>query len=391
MNFERIYLDNAATTALRPDVADAMRAASADGEYNPSSLHAEGRRARALLDAARERVASVLGAARSEIIFTSSGTEANNEALFGVARLLPRGAHFVTAGTEHLAVLEPLESLRRDGFEVTLVPVGPDGLVEPAAFAAALRPTTRLATVMYANNEIGTVQPIATLGRIAREQGVFFHTDAVQAPEWLSLDVNELEVDLLSLSAHKFGGPKGVGLLYVRRGVPIASILYGGSQEFGRRPGTENVVGIAGLATALELAVAERSAQCRRVGALRDRLEAGIRTGIDDVRINGARRSRLPNVSNVSFGGIDSAALLIALDLAGVAVAAGSACTSGVPGPSHVIAALGLEQHWCTGAIRFSLGRATSSDEIERVVAMLPAIMADLRRPVAQVGGGWVD
>ena len=257
-------------------------------------------------------------------------------------------------------------------------------------FASALQPNTVLASVMYANNEVGTVQPIAELAAIARQRGVFFHTDAVQAPSWLSIDVGELGVDLLALSAHKCHGPKGVGLLYVRAGVPMASILYGGGQEFGRRAGTQNVAGIAGMARALELAALERNEQNGRVAALRDRLEAGICATIPDVRINGAA-PRLANNLNVSFAGIESRTLLIALDLAEIAVSAGSACTSGDLEPSHVLAAMDLESPWREGAIRFSLGAGTTPSQIDTVLGTLPRLVVDLRRPAVQVRGDWVD
>jgi cysteine desulfurase len=381
VNSDRIYLDNAATTPLRVEVVDAMREALVDSNYNPSSLHAEGRRARAVLDGARERIASLLGAARSEISFTAGGTEAANQALLGAARTSPRGSHVVASGIEHHAVLSALDQLNDEGYETTLLPVSRDGLVKSEEFAAALRPTTVLASVMYANNEIGTVQPIAELAAIARERGVLFHTDAVQTPSWLSIDVRALGIDLLSLSGHKCHGPKGVGTLYVRRGVPILPIVYGGGQEFGRRSGTENVLGIAGFARALELAVGEQPEQRRRVGKLRDRLETGIRTTIPEIRVNGSTHARLPNNLNVSFAGCDATALLIALDLAGIAVSAGSACASGSVKPSHVLAALGVEPVWSRGAIRFSLGSTTSSAEIERTLEVLPALVQDLRRP----------
>lgn len=357
-----------------------MRDAFADTNFNPSSLHAEGRRARAVLDAARDRIAALLGAARNEITFTASGTEAANQALLGVAGTAPRGAHVVATAIEHRAVLCALDRLRDQGYETTVLPVDDDGGVDHAAFAAALRPTTILASVMYANNEIGTVQPIAELAAIARERGVFFHTDAVQAPSWLAIDVRKLGVDLLSLSAHKCQGPKGVGMLYVRQGVPIAPIIHGGGQEFGRRSGTENVPGIVGLTRALELATDERSQASRRIGILRDRLETGIQAAIPDVRINGRRAGRVANNLNASFGGVDSVALLIALDLAGIAVSAGSACASGALAPSHVLAALGLDARWQRGVVRFSLGAGTSSADIDRTLAVLPAIVGNLRQ-----------
>lgn len=379
MNFQRIYLDHAATTPLRPEVTEAMHEALVNSNYNPSSLHDEGRRARALLEGARERVAAVLGASRNEITFTSGGTESNNVALFGVARAAPPGARFVASTIEHHSVLAPLERLRDEGYQVSFLAADSDGLIEPASFAAALGRPALLASIMYANNEIGTVQPIAELAAIARRRGVLFHTDAVQAPAWLSLDVRKLGVDLLSLSAHKFGGPRGVGILYVRHGVPIAPILLGGGQEFGRRSGTENILGAVGMAQALELAAAERPDRSREVAQLRDLLEAGIRSVIPEVTVNGAAAPRLANNLNVSFSGADSAAMLIALDLAGIAAAAGSACASGALEPSHVLEAIGLPEPSRKGAIRFSLGKSTTPAEIERVVGLLPAIVANLR------------
>ena len=380
VNSKRIYLDNAATTPLRSEVAQAMREAPFDINFNPSSLHAEGRRAAGVLDAARARVAAVLGAARKEIVFTSSGTEANNLAILGVLRARGPGARLVTTAFEHRAVLEAAERARAEGFAVTSLGVGGEGFVDVGEFAEALRPQTALASIVYANNEIGTVQPLAELARIARERGVLFHTDAVAAPHWLPLDVHELGVDLLSLSAHKCGGPKGVGALYVRRGVPVAPLLYGGGQEFGLRPGTQNLAGIAGMTEALELAAREREAQSQRVSTLRDRLESAVQAAISGIRVNGAA-PRLPNLLNISFAGLDSSSLLIALDLAGVAVSAGSACASGSPEPSHVIKALRTGEEWERGAMRFSLGISTTDEEVERVVELLPRLVADLRRP----------
>jgi cysteine desulfurase len=375
VNSRRIYLDHAATTALRPEVVEAMRDAAADADYNPSSLHAEGRRARAALEAARRRVADALGAQRREITFTGGGTEANNEALFGAARAAQPGASFVSTAIEHHAVLGPLERLGEEGFGVRLLAVASDGRLDPAEFARALDRPVTLASVMYANNEIGTVQPIAELAAIARGRGTLFHTDAVQAPSWLPLDVRELGVDLLSLSAHKFGGPRGVGVLFVREGAAIAPFVLGGGQEFGRRSGTENIVGAAGMARALELAVAERAGASGRVAELRDSLERGIAAAVADVRVNGAGAERLANSLSVTFAGVEPAAALIALDLAGVAVSAGSACTSGTPQRSHVLEAIGVD----AGAIRFSLGPRTTQAEIERVLELLPPIVAGLR------------
>ncbi len=377
----RIYLDYAAASPLRDEVAERARIVNVDAGFNPSSPHAEGRRARALLDAARDRVAACIGAVRSEVTFAGSGTEADNLALLGVMRAIGPPGHVVASATEHHAIVRALDRLRDEGFTASVVPVEADGRVHPERFARALTPQTKLASVMYANNEIGTVQPVAELARIARERGVLFHTDAIAAASWLPLDVAELGVDLLSLSAHKFGGPAGVGILFARSGVPIVPIHYGGAQEAGRRPGSENVAGNVAAAFALELAVGERRGRSEHAAALRDRLEAGIIAAIPGVRVNGAGAPRLPNMLNVSFDAVESEALLIALDLEGIAASAGSACTSGALEPSHVLLALGLPKRWRTGAIRFSLGTATGASEIDRVLAILPRLVASLRRP----------
>ncbi len=374
----RIYLDNAATTPLRREVVDAMDEARADA-YNPSSIHAEGRRARARLDDARDRVAACLGVSRKEIAFTGSGTESDNAAILGAVRASGRKGHVLASAIDHHAVLHALDALAAEGHEVELLPVDDRGAVDPAAFAAALRPATILASVFYANNEIGTVSPVAELARIARERGVLFHTDAVQAPGWLPLDAASLGADLLSISAHKFEGPKGVGALYIRSGVLLEPIVHGGGQEFGRRSGTENVIGVVGLARALELAVGGQTERAERVARLRDRLESGIRSTIADVRFNGSGGARLPGNSNVSFAGAGSEELLLQLDLHGVAVSAGSACTSGAIEPSHVIAALGIGPRWCSGPIRFSLGRTTTEEEIDRVLELLPGVVANVQ------------
>jgi cysteine desulfurase len=375
---ERIYLDHAATTPAAPGVVEAMLPYF-EG-YNPSSVHAEGRRARAALDDARDRVAALLGVARKEIVFSASGSEADTHAILGAARNgRERGNHIVSTAIEHHAVLHALDALAREGFEITTLPVDRRGVVDVERFEAALRTTTILATVMYANNEIGTIQPIAQLAAIAHGRGILFHTDAVQAPEWTTVRPHELGVDLLSLSAHKFYGPKGVGLLYVREGVDIGVLIHGGGQEFGRRAGTENVAGIVGFARALEAASAGLSERSARVAFLRDRLEAEVRVRIADVRVNGAGAVRLPNITNLSFAGVDSEAMLMALDLAGIAASAGSACTSGVLEPSHVIRALEIDPRWHRGPLRFSLGDGTTTQEIERLLTVLPGIVDDLR------------
>jgi len=351
----------------------------ADAGHNPSSLHAEGRRARAALDSARDSVAAALGVGRKEIAFVGSGSEGDNQAILGAARANPHKRHLVSTAIEHHAVLHALDALRDDGYEISLLEVDERGLVDPKGFAAALRPDTLLASVMLANNELGVIQPIEELSAIARERGVLMHTDAVQAAAWLPIRPRDLGVDLLTLSAHKFYGPKGVGMLYVREGVRVAPLVYGGGQEFGRRSGTENIPGIVGLARALELARAGQPERSARIGALRDRLETGILEGLQEVRVNGAGAPRLPNISNVSFAGVDSEAVLVALDLEGIAVSAGSACTSGALEPSHVIAALGTDARWQQGVIRFSLGYSTTQEQIDRLLEVLPGIVSRLR------------
>ena len=383
---QRIYLDNAATTPVRPEVIDAMLPHFGQNGYNASSVHAEGRAARAALDDARDRVARCLGARSKEIVFTGGGSEADNLALIGVAHALrSRGRHLVSTTVEHHAVLHALEALRDEGWEVTLLAVDGEGRVSPEVFATALRADTVLASVMYVNNEIGTIQPIPQLAALARERGVLFHTDAVQAAAYLPLDVTALGVDLLSLAAHKFYGPKGTGLLYVRDGTPITPIIHGGSQEFAKRAGTENVAGIVGMASALELALDERTGVAGRIGTLRDGFETRVLQRIPDVRVNGGQAMRAPHISNLSFLGVSSEQLLMRLDLEGIAVSAGSACASGAVEPSHVIAALGLPEEWMRGVIRFSLGRATRPSDIDRAAEVLEQAVSDLRSisPVA--------
>lgn len=375
----RIYLDHAATTPVRPEVLEAMLPYFAHAGHNPSSLHAEGRRARAGLDDARDRVASILDVPRKTITFTGSGSESDNQAIIAVARALRgRGRHIISSVIEHHAVLHALDALRDEGFDVTLLPVDSRGLVDVDAFSAAIHEDTVLATIMLANNEIGTIQPIAQLAAIARARGVLFHTDAVQAAPWIDVGPGTLGVDMLSISAHKFYGPKGVGVLYAREGIPLQPLVFGGGQEFGRRSGTENVPGIVGLAAALDLAVRERAQNASRVETLRDRLEARLKA-LEDVRINGEGAPRLPNNCNASFAGIDSESMLVGLDLEGVAVSAGSACTSGALEPSHVIAALGIEPRWHQGVIRFSLGAGTMDAEIERAGSLVAHLASEMR------------
>ncbi len=377
---KRIYLDHAATTPVHPDVLAEMLPFFTDSGHNPSSLHAEGRRARAGLDRARDRVAAALGVGRKEITFVGSGSEADNQALVGAARAnRARGAHIVSTQIEHHAVLHALDALRDEGFAITLLPVDERGLVDPMAFERALRDDTILASVVHANNELGVIQPIAALAAAARARGVLFHTDAVQAGAWIDVHPRELGVDLLSLSAHKFYGPKGVGVLYVRDGVALQPLVYGGGQEFGRRSGTENVAGVVGLAAALERTVATAPERAARIGRLRDRFEAALRAHVSAIRVNGADAPRLPNISNISFDGLDSEELLLRFDLEGIAVSAGSACTSGVLEPSHVIAALNIDPRWQRGVIRFSLGEGTTEEEIDRVLEVVPRMSEELQ------------
>jgi len=380
---DRIYLDNAATTTVRPEALEAMLPLLRGG-YNASSLHAEGRAARAALDDARETVAAVLGAAPREVVFTGGGSEADVLAIAGAARAArPRGRRVITVATEHHAVLHAVDGLEGAGWDVVRLPVDRRGLVDADAFAAALTPETTLASVMLVNNETGVIQDVASLAGIARERGVLFHTDAVQAAGWLPLDVAALGVDLLSLSAHKLHGPKGVGALYVRRGTPLEPLIVGGGQEHGLRAGTEDVAGIAGFAAALALADAERPEAAARVGALRDRLEAAILRAIPRVLVNGAGAPRQPAILSAAFAGVPSDALLIRLDLEGIAASAGSACAAGSLEPSHVIAALGVDDAYRLGAIRFSLSRTTTENDVDAVIARLPGLVADVRTPLA--------
>jgi cysteine desulfurase len=377
-----IYLDHAATTPLDTHVLEVMQPAMRECYGNPSSMHRAGRAALHALDEARDTVAGVLGARGREIIFTASGSEADNLAIKGVAleqRQRGRGQHLIVSAIEHHAVLHAAEYLQREGFDLTLLPVDADGLVRPDDLRAALRPDTVLVSIMYANNEIGTLQPLAELGGICREQGVPFHTDAVQAAGLLPLNVDALQVDLLTLAAHKFYGPKGVGALYVRRGTPLLPQLHGGGQERQRRAGTENVPAIVGLAAALQLAEERRADYAAHCAALRDHLIDGVLRQIPDTRLNGHRTQRLPNNANLSFGGVDAESLLLLLDQEGIYVSSGSACTSGALDPSHVLLALGLSPEEAGSSARFSVGRGTSAADIALVLEVLPRIVAQLR------------
>lgn len=383
----RIYLDNAATTPVSAPVLAAMMPYFESA--NPSSLHAEGRAARAALEGARATVARNLGAKPREIVFTGGGSEADNLAICGAARAIRARDgrdRVVTVATEHDAVLRAVETLGDEGFHVTILGVDGDGRLDPAQFARALGPRTALASVMLANNEIGTIAPIAELARLARAQGVVFHTDAVQAPGRLGLDVEELGIDLLTLSAHKCSGPKGVGALYVRAGTPLASLVVGGGQEAGRRAGTENVAGIVGFATAFELANRDWAVEAKRLAALRVGFEASCLAAIPRVRVNAAGGPRLPNVTSLAFEGVAAAELLVLLDLAGFAISSGSACAAGSTTPSHVIAALGVPAWVGAGTVRISLGASTREQDVAALAKMLPVTVAALRVDIGDLG-----
>jgi cysteine desulfurase len=374
-----IYLDNAATTTARPEVIEAM-VPLLGGGYNPSSAHAHGRAARAALDDARAAVARVLGAAPREIVFTGGGSEADVLAIVGAAKARAAdGKHVITTVFEHHAVLHAFDVLEAEGWSVTRLPVGADGLVDPAAVGAALRPGTTLVSVMLGNNEVGTIQPLAEIAALAHAAGALVHTDAVATAGYLKLDMGSLDVDLLTLSAHKFNGPKGVGVLFVRRGTPVTPQIVGGGQEHGLRSGTENLAGVAGLARALVLADAERTETLARVTALRDRLQAGIAAVVPDTLVLGQAAPRLPHILSIGFPGQPSDALLMALDLEGVSASAGSACAAGSLEPSHVVAALGIAPEYATGVLRFSLGRSTTEADIDGAVAVVGRVVGRMQ------------
>jgi len=376
----RIYLDHAATTPTRPEVLEAMRPWFTDMYGNPSSIHSEGRDANEAIEAARETVASHLGARPEEIVFTSGGTEADNYAIEGtVYALEDRGKHFVTAKIEHHAVLETGEFLETRGFGVTVVGVDKEGRVDPEDIRRSITPDTTLVSVMHANNEVGTIQPIAEIAEICRERGIPFHTDAVQTVGHIPTKVDDLGVDLLSLSAHKFHGPKGVGALYVRRGTKLVRFLHGGAQEEGRRASTQNVPGIVGLAEALDLAAAELEPEAKRLAGLRDDLWRGIDENSDNVYLNGHPTERLPNNLNFSIEGIEGEATLLALDIEGISASTGSACSSGSLEASHVTLALGMSPELARASIRMSLGLYTTAEDITHVIGILSPIIDRLR------------
>jgi cysteine desulfurase len=376
----RIYLDYNATTPVDPSVLDAMLPYFAETFGNASSIHSPGQRARGAVDGARASVAALLGAKNSEIVFTSGGTESDNLALFGVvgASQEPR-KHIITTAIEHHAVLNSAQALEKLGAAVTYIPVGREGVVDLADIRRAITPETILISVMHANNELGTIQPIEEISRIAAAAKVLFHCDAVQTAGKLPLDVNRLGVDLLSVSAHKMYGPKGAGALYVRSGTPLEPQFHGGHHERDRRPGTENVPGIVGLGRAAELARKSLMTDCARITSLRNRLEEALLAACADARVNGKPAQRVPNTSNISFHAAGGEALVIALDLQGIACSTGAACSSGAVGPSHVLIAIGLSPDQARSSLRFSLGRTTTPAEIDQVIAVIPQAVERLR------------
>jgi cysteine desulfurase len=377
----RIYFDHNATTPVDPAVVEVVARTLAEEYGNASSVHHFGQKAKGVLDDARSAVAALVGGEPSELVFTSGGTEADNFALRGVAEALePTGRkHLISTTIEHEAVLVTLKALARRGWKVTLLPVDASGIVEPAALAGAITDDTALVSVMHANNEVGTVQPVAELARIAHAKGALVHTDAVQSIGKLPVDVRALGVDFLALSAHKFNGPKGAGALWIKRGARITSILTGGKHERSRRAGTENVPAIAGLGAAARLALAKLPTEGPRVAALRNRLEEQILARVGGTAINGAREPRVPNTTNISFEGIEAESLLIALDLEGLAVSTGSACSSGTLEPSHVLRAMGLPTHRTQNSIRFSLGAGNTDEQVDYLLETLPGVVGKLR------------
>src|SRR6266478_1990287 len=389
----RVYLDHNATTAVEPEVLDAMLP-YLSGEFgNAASIHTFGQKARAAVETAREQVAALIGARPQEIVFTSGGTEADNHAIFGVVAALVswpviRSAnpvaiahlkHIITSSIEHEAVLNTCQALEKQGVAVTYLLVDRNGLISPTAVRRAIRKETVLITVMHANNELGTVQPLEEIGRIAADADVYFHTDAVQSAGKLPIDVNALRLDLLSLSGHKFYAPKGIGALYIRGGTRLQQLLYGGHHQRGFRPGTENVAGIVGMGKAAELARKSLAEDEARISALRDRLEEGLLSRVPQSRANGARAPRTPNTTNIMFPGIEGEALVIALDLKGLACSTGAACSSGAVEPSHVLTAIGLTADEARASLRFSLGRHTTASEIDFALQIVPAAVEQLR------------
>ena len=378
----RIYLDHNATTPVDPTVVELVSDVLCNQFGNASSVHAFGQTAKALVDEARSAVATLLGTGPQEIVFTSGGTESDNLAIRGVAEAMAptKRRHLIASAIEHEAVLNTFKALAKRGWTTSLLPVDARGVVDPTALEDALTEDTALVSVMHVNNEIGTLQPIAQLAELAHSRGALFHTDAVQSVGKLRFDVAELGVDLLALSAHKLNGPKGVGALWVRRGARLVSSMTGGRQERNRRAGTENVPGIAGLGQAARQATAKLDREPARLGALRDRLESGILNSVSGTVVNGDVDERVANTTNISFNRVEAESLLIALDLEGIAVSTGSACSSGTLEPSHVLRAMGFSPHRAQNSIRFSVGLGNTEEEIDRVVDVMPRVVDKLRQ-----------
>lgn len=374
-----IYADNAATTALAPEVLASMMPYLTEQYGNPSSIYSLGQQSKTAIEDARERIAAVFHAEKSEIYFTASGTEADNWAIKGAARAnRNKGNHIISTQIEHHAVLHSLQSLEKEGFEVTYLSVDQDGLISLDELKNAIKDTTILISVMYANNEIGTIEPIAEIGTIARENGILFHTDAVQAAGHVAIDINELHVDMMSISAHKFYGPKGVGALYIRKGTKIENLIDGGAQENKRRAGTENVAGIVGMATALELASKNRLENAKKIRQLRDALIDGL-LEIPYCRLNGSKETRLDNNVNISFQFVEGESILLKLNANGICASSGSACTSGSLDPSHVLLAIGLPHEIAHGSTRYTLSEKNTKDDIEYIIETTKKVIQQLR------------
>ena len=379
----RIYFDHNATTPVDPTVLEAMLPFLSADFGNASSIHTYGQRARAAVETAREQVAALINARPQEIVFTSGGTESDNHAIFGVTQALPApraGAHVITSSIEHEAVLNSCQALEKLGVALTYLPVSRDGVIDPGDIQKAIRPETVLITVMHANNELGVVQPLGEIGQIAAEHKIAFHTDAVQSIGKISVDVRAFRVDLLSLSGHKLYAPKGIGAIYIKSGTRLRQLLFGGHHQRGLRPGTENVAGIVALGKAAAIGRQALAEDATRISALRDRLEQKILSRIPDCRINGLSAPRTPNTSNITFSGIEGEALVIALDLRGLACSTGAACSSGAVEPSHVLTAIGLPAAEARASLRFSLGRHTTDAEVDVALELIPAAVAQLRR-----------
>lgn len=377
---KRSYLDYAATTPMRPEVAEAMRPYFTESFGNPSTIYSYGLEAKAAVEAARTKVARLINAREEEIVFTSGGTEADNYALTGTAYAAEgKKDHVITSAVEHHAILETTKFLEKRGFKVTYLPVDKYGLVNPDDVKKAITPKTLLISVMHANNEIGTIEPVEQIGNVAREAGVYFHTDAVQTAGHIPVDVDKIGASLLSISAHKLYGPKGVGILYIRKGTRITPLIHGGEQEKRRRAGTENVPGIVGLGTAAELAQGELEQEIVRLKQLRDKLVQGIKAKITDVHFNGHPEKRLPNNVNICVAYVEGESMALNLDLEGVCASTGSACSSATLEPSHVLSAIGIPPEISHGSLRFTIGKWTTDQDIDRVLDVLPRVVAKLR------------